>query len=79
MNTIKNTQANKISFKKETKRSQSVQGFAEETSVGTMLRMMCERDNRVYMNYKHGKMKEYFQYIKHQQIPLNTENLNTDL
>jgi hypothetical protein len=76
---MQKTQANKISFKKETKRSQSVQGFSEETSVGTMLRMMCERDNRVYMNYKHGKMKEYFQYIKHQPIPLNTENLNTDL
>ena len=56
-----------------------MQGFADENSVGTMLRMMCERDDRVYMNYKHGKMKEYFQYIKQQPIPLNTESLNTDL
>lgn len=76
---MQSTQANKILFNKESKRSQSVQGFPDEASVGTMLRMMCERDNRVYMNYKHGKMKEYFQYMKKEPFPYNTENLNTDL
>ena len=41
--------------------------------------MMCERDNSVYMNYKQGKMKEHFQYMKPERIPESTDKLNTDL
>ena len=46
-------------------------------TVGGKLRLLCESDTGVYMNYKHGKMKEYF--FRKEKLHIPKRHINTDI